>query len=386
MLDIHKSTTPTSKCYFTHSLLPSYLDPSNLSRKKKPFNTINAQPFTHTLDLILPSEIHALVRDTLLQHRLHYARVHLSLLDILSGDFFSTYIKQGNIMLLSEGRRGIDNVFEYHDGMLRMELDRVTYERCGIQGVPVEDGGRKHRKERFRIETDLGAKSAVHGKKGFGRLEWAARNVLVGSWTWLLFNCVNGAGLGDKGTCDWDWESEPVAAHAPVLRHVDVEEQSLGEVKVPGLRVGDLEGLYKRSLDDGAAAMELLECLDMLALDSPRMHVDDRVDPFVSRYEVPVFETANGTFREPVAREMMRVRWRGLISPQFARQVFLVVRREGLRVGKESSDGEGGTLDREEGRWFGLSARAFAAGVGSGDGYTVMQWAGRDTLCWEMED
>jgi ribonuclease P/MRP protein subunit RPP40 len=49
MIDIHKEEGPDPKCYFTHSLLPSYIDPQNVSTKKKPFSTFNAQPFSHTV-------------------------------------------------------------------------------------------------------------------------------------------------------------------------------------------------------------------------------------------------------------------------------------------------------------------------------------------------
>jgi len=49
MLDIHCDDGPDTKTYFSHSLLPSYIDPQNVSTKKKPFSTFNAQPFSHTV-------------------------------------------------------------------------------------------------------------------------------------------------------------------------------------------------------------------------------------------------------------------------------------------------------------------------------------------------
>lgn len=49
MLDIHRDDGPDTKVYFSHSLLPSYVDPHNVSTKKKPFSTFNAQPFSHTV-------------------------------------------------------------------------------------------------------------------------------------------------------------------------------------------------------------------------------------------------------------------------------------------------------------------------------------------------
>ena len=34
-------------------------------------------------------------------------------------------------------------------GVLRLDLDKESYERAGLQGSPTRDGGRKHVKARF---------------------------------------------------------------------------------------------------------------------------------------------------------------------------------------------------------------------------------------------
>jgi ribonuclease P/MRP protein subunit RPP40 len=52
-------------------------------------------------------------------------------------------------MMLSEGRPLVDDVFSLYEGVVRLELDRPTYERCGLQGKPIEDGGKKHKKSRW---------------------------------------------------------------------------------------------------------------------------------------------------------------------------------------------------------------------------------------------
>jgi ribonuclease P/MRP protein subunit RPP40 len=75
----------------------------------------------------------------------------MKLEELLQGDFFTQYIKLGNIMMLSEGRPNVDNLFCLYEGVLRLELDRPTYERCGLQGKAVEDGGRKHQKQRWSM-------------------------------------------------------------------------------------------------------------------------------------------------------------------------------------------------------------------------------------------
>lgn len=70
------------------------------------------------------------------ENALRYARVKMSLLELLSGAFFNQYIKAGeqyfapegrgidahgpigNILMRSEGRDGVDHLFTLHDGEL----------------------------------------------------------------------------------------------------------------------------------------------------------------------------------------------------------------------------------------------------------------------------
>jgi ribonuclease P/MRP protein subunit RPP40 len=80
---------------------------------------------------------------------LQYARVYMKPLDLISGEFFNSYIKVGNIIMLSEGRSGTDNVLSLSDGVLRIEVDKPTYEKMGLEGKAVGGEGRKHVKARF---------------------------------------------------------------------------------------------------------------------------------------------------------------------------------------------------------------------------------------------
>jgi ribonuclease P/MRP protein subunit RPP40 len=374
MLDIHRTdSVPDTKIYFTHSILPSYIDPQNVSTKKQPFATFNKQKFSHTLDLILPEEVMELV-----QQRLNaldseqYARVHMKLSDILETEFLNNYIKQGNIMMLSEGRAFIDNRFELYEGVLRMELDRPTYERCGLQGTPIEDGGKKHQKQRWVVTYDLRLPSMKHGKGGFSRLEWACKNVLDRSLTWLFYNSnpSSAEALADG--------KEVISKHAPWIHKTELSVRRLQDTLVPKLVVGDLTELYGEE-----ESLALLEWLHLLSLDSSRVNAKDAIDPHLSRYEVPDFGTGtrSGNF--------VRIRWRGFIPPAFVRDLFLTIRKEGLK-GKAKVNGtqdvamEGTPrqdVDGEEERWFAMSAQGF----GGKNGWTVMQSAGRETFLWETE-
>ncbi|PVI08445.1 hypothetical protein DM02DRAFT_548743 [Periconia macrospinosa] len=369
MLDIHKPQGPNTKIYFSHTLLPTYIDPQNVSTKKKPFSTFNAQPFSHTLDLILPEEIYELVRVQLDREdgaaRGVYAKVFMRLGELLEGEFFTEYIKKGNIMMLSEGRPLVDNVFSLYDGILKLKLDRPTYERVGLQGKPIEDGGRKHQSNRWVVEYNLRLPSMVHGKKGFSRLQWACKNVLNNSLTWLFYN-FNPTSAESLRT-----GQEPISPHQPFIRNIDPVVTSLPSTLVPSITVTDLPHLYDRE-----DTLDLYEYLQMLSLASPRVSAHDSVDPHLSRYEVPTLVSA-----KPRTRNMVRVRWQGLISPQFVREVFLMVRKEGLKVDKGEQDGEGVSQGGAEERWIAMSAGAF----GGTNAWTTMQWAGTETLVWECD-
>lgn len=45
--------------------------------------------------MVLPEELHALVAEKLSEKVFSYARVFMSLFDVVSGDFFNQYIKTG---------------------------------------------------------------------------------------------------------------------------------------------------------------------------------------------------------------------------------------------------------------------------------------------------
>ncbi|CAA9958317.1 Ribonuc-P-40 domain containing protein [Pyrenophora teres f. maculata] len=378
MLDIHRTDSgPDTKIYFSHSVLPSYIDPQNVSTKKKPFSTFNKQKFSHSLNLTLPEEIYELIKGQLERNdgpaRAQYARVHMTLGEIIESDFMNSYIKQGNIMMLSEGRPLLDDQFELYEGILRMELTRPTYERCGLQGSPVEDGGRKHQKQRWIVEYDLRANSMKHGKGGFSRLEWACKNVLDKSLTWLFYN------FNPSSAESLTEGKEPISKHQPWIHEIRPNATIMEKLLVPRVSLSDPTSLYAEE-----DALGLLEYFRMVQLKSPRIEKGDDINPHLSRYEVPDFGKGVSL------RNMVVVHWIGLISPAFIRDLFLIVRRDGFKgkrkansIQDEDVSMEGSSLvDEKDEEWFAMSAQAF----GGKHAWTVMQFADRETLVWETED
>lgn len=43
----------------------------------------------------------------------------------------------------------VEQLIPRHSGILRLELGKENYERCGLTGKPIRDSGRKHIKTRF---------------------------------------------------------------------------------------------------------------------------------------------------------------------------------------------------------------------------------------------
>jgi ribonuclease P/MRP protein subunit RPP40 len=378
MLDLHKpEPSSDTKTYFSHSLLPSYIDPANTSTKKKPFTTFLAQPHSHTLDLILPAEVWDLVRTHLDSHAsLVYARARMKLSDVLEDEFLDAYVRHGSADMLSEGRAGLDTRFEVRGGVLAIDMDRKTYESAGLVGAPVEDGGRKHQKMRWRVVVDLKLDSMRKGKKGFERLRWAAREVLSESKSWVFWS-------GNPSFRESVGEGrEVLSRHAPKVFALEPHVKRMEGVAVPRFegRGNALSALYDQ--DD---ALALLEWLDMLGLGSERVRDGSDVNSHLCRYDVPDFGHGLETC------DLVRVRWSGFITPMFVRDLFLEVWKAGYKSKREPKRRKGdedgdvtmdGTQDEADAdKWFSMSAQAF----GGKNAWSLMQFANRETLVWAID-
>jgi ribonuclease P/MRP protein subunit RPP40 len=392
MLDIHRPDPSTdTKTHFSHSLLPTYIDALHPPTKKKPFSTIAAQPHSHTLSLILPAELWDLVHAHIAppprehenesqhqhQHQHVYARAFLSLSDILEDEFLDAYVRHSTTTLLS---RSTNPAFRLCNGVLRIDMDRPLYERAGLVGTAIEDGGKKHSKWRWRIEIDLTQSSMRKGKKGFERVVWAAKNVLRGSEE-CLFCSANPqfAGSLNEGT-------EVLTRHAPKMCMLEPKVEVVSGVVVPNLDVGSngLSALYEQE-----DALALLEWLDLVNLGSERVREGDALDSLLSRYEVPAFGHGVET------RSLVKVKYSGFITPEFVRDLFLQVWKSGFKAKREGkrrkncvAQDEGardGDVEMNENdaaeAWFSMSAQSF----GGKNAWSLMQFGNRETLVWEVE-
>ncbi|EAL89573.1 hypothetical protein AFUA_4G12200 [Aspergillus fumigatus Af293] len=334
MLHFDDDASRREKCFTTIAQLPAFVDPKQPPIKKSPFSAIANHPFVHTDSL-----------DAKVQ-KLRYARVFMSPSALLEGDFFNTYIKAGNILMISEGRSGSDNIYTLKDGILRLELGKEVYERTGLTGKPIRSGGRKHAKERYLVEINLRLPSMLHGKKGFDRIVWAFKNVLDHSVAWLFHDLAPGfTGIS---------EGDPtLKGNHPQIIDCVVSRTHYRDIITPSFSETTLTEASSESIlkED---SQNLSEWLAMVALGSPRVSKDDEIDPYLSRYRVP----DDGPVRTV---DLVSLTWHGFLPASWILDLFITMLRETASKSSPAST------------WFALSSSALGReAVEAKDGYAIM--------------
>ncbi|RLM00471.1 hypothetical protein CFD26_107480 [Aspergillus turcosus] len=334
MLDFDDDASRREKCFTTIAQLPTYVDPKQPPTKKPPFSAIVNHPFVHTVEVLLPEEVYASIKDSLEPkvQKLRYARVFMSPSALLEGEFFNAYIKTGNILMISEGRSGSDNVYTLKDGILKLELGKEVYERTGLTGKPIRSGGRKHAKERYLVEINLRLPSMLHGKKGFDRIVWAFKNVLDHSVAWLFYDLAQGT----NGISEGD---PTLKGNHPQIIDCDVSRTHHHNIIAPffsetTFTEASSENILKEDSEN------LSEWLAMIALGSPRVSKDDNIDPYLSRYSV----SDDGPVR---STNLVSLKWHGFVPANWILHLFTNVLRE---TASKSSPASTWTTKKEQTR------------------------------------
>ena len=169
----------------------------------------------------------------------------------------------------------------------------------------------------------------VHGKKGFERIVWACKNVLVDAVSWLFYDFGKGNGeatareraflkkIQRQMNASLFEQSEsgevPLAQHHPSTKSIPPIKTEVMSVLVPPLDE-PLKSTSSTAFED--EAVDLLEWLGLVALESPRVQHNDSVDPYLCRYGIPNEDRA-------VNSDLTKVRWSGLIPAPWIRSLFI---------------------------------------------------------------
>ncbi|GAB7339049.1 hypothetical protein MBLNU457_5708t1 [Dothideomycetes sp. NU457] len=364
MLDIgHDKRPDASKCYYSSCALPQYIDDKQPPAKRKPFSTVLEHPFNHSLDIIIRNDVYQKHQEQILQShgKPQYAKVHMKLKDIIEGDFFNKYIRTGDILMLSEGRPGLDNTYSLRDGILRLELDKPTYERAGLFGKPIESHDRKHTKSRYAIDLNLRLPSMVRGRPLFNRMVYAFENALVDTFTWLFYD-------PEQPSLNTN-DSSPVKQYAPFIYDLSPDVHEMKGVTTPHFPNDFTD-------EDSIEAVELLEWIQLAMLDSPRLRQNDNIDAYLCRYQVPdllhigksipddskiIGDSGGEANKQPNAAEssaeavdLVRLSWRGFIPCKLITEVTtnllkVLVPEDWFALRNESFDGKSYTMLKRNG-------------------------------------
>ncbi|OBT40204.1 hypothetical protein VE00_08730 [Pseudogymnoascus sp. WSF 3629] len=289
-------------CFVTHGAM-GHLDPAQPPVKRKPYATILAVPFA---ELILPQELYESIQSDM-DSKFSvptYSRVILPLAELLSGEFFTEYIKKGNVLMLSEGKQGVNDVYSLRDGVLTLALEKESYERAGLAGEPDGAKGKRGARARWLVEINLRQPSMLHGKKRFDRIVYAFKNVLNKPVTWLFCNLEGEAPSPDPLAKHFPVEisSPPSITRGPIVNMPNIKPPNGGDE-------GD---------DFGEFAADLYEWLSLISLESPRVDVNDQIDPFLSRYTSPPSDKPEGE-----NQALVKVIWKGFMSSSWAHKTFV---------------------------------------------------------------
>jgi ribonucleases P/MRP protein subunit RPP40 len=110
---------------------------------------------------------------------------------------------------------------------------------------------------------------------------------------------------------------------------------------------------------DPAYAEEMYEWLGLVALESPRINVGDKIDPYLSRYAVPDLEPTGGSSGSVAQGNIVKLRWQGFIPTRFVLELWSL------------SSGMAG------GSWVAINACSFG-----GRGYTALQVGSSVSYAW----
>ncbi|KAK6363669.1 hypothetical protein TWF730_001089 [Orbilia blumenaviensis] len=360
---------PDSKCYVTRGTILKPTGSENPSQR--PYTTIHDHIYNQQVDLLLPDEICEVVQQRLSEQLkpLQYHRIFMGPKHILEKEFYNHYIRQGNIILLSDGRVDVDDVYCLYDGKLFLFLRKETYEKAGLVGRQAAFGGRK--KERWVVEYNLREPHMVHGKKAFDRLVWSFENVFKQQNAWLFCDlnqeAIDPSSPPPEPTLKGLTPPTVLRIAAPTITHPSNPiKLATFTHKPPTGKPTD----YDRAIFfDWITSLH--EWLALVSINSDRLNVTDSIDPLLSRYEPPIDEDDTSS---PVTGKISKVSWRGFIPAEYILKIFNIIQEVVPHNQWYSITVHG--FQNTPISWKGRQHNVVGGGMGGENLYTILRFAG----------
>ncbi|KDR80766.1 hypothetical protein GALMADRAFT_264719 [Galerina marginata CBS 339.88] len=275
-------------------------------------------PFCQQLDLVFPSD--SRLSEALEKLETTYGRAKIKLSDILvlnDAAVFANPTGESDLLAVSANPLEEDAWCIDPRGRLTLSVSKDTYERLGLVGQKLPF---KNHHERHAIDIPL-------QKNVESRTVRERQKTSLGLW-----DKRRESELGTEAA-PWEmlycWRGEPEANpfQASQLHRVQCKKKELQDVHLPVPSLSSREDLPSSSrsepkgkskddedlLDDWNRRIgSLFEWVGMACLGAQRLHVNDRVDPFVALYEPP---------QPSITHNITHLQWRGLLDHNFVKQV-----------------------------------------------------------------
>lgn len=161
-------------------------------------------------------------------------------------------------------------------------------------------------------------------------------------------------------------DPDPLAAHFPAKFTSEPSITKGVSVRVPPMTVSAdlIRSGNRESFEE--LATDLHEWLSLVRLGSPRIEARDEIDPFLSRYQVPVGEGLEQAHKT----KLCKITWQGFLAPSWVRQTLVDV-----------------LLATPSRSWFALSSTTFSQSVtGDNKDYTMLRPPGSpgEFFLWDV--
>ncbi|KIY49938.1 hypothetical protein FISHEDRAFT_72168 [Fistulina hepatica ATCC 64428] len=198
-------------------------------------------------------------------------------------------------------------------GIFTLYASKNTYERLGIVGTEVPFKSQKgcHGKREIydmHVQNEREIKSLnARQWNALGQLDYLRERDGMEPWT-VIFSSPSSEGSSQPANC------VPSCFDSPKTIPVACTEQGLHHVHIPVIpQTLNPQTVDADAMEDwNASVAEFFEWVGMAYLGAQRLYLNDRVDPYIAVYEPPPSR----------AGSILVLRWRGLLSPQFAQAII----------------------------------------------------------------
>lgn len=247
-----------------------------------------------------------------------YVKNKVRLVDVLESSKELSAGSESQFLMLATPSRASEDLWCIDSrNVLTLSVCKETYEDLGIVGKPLPFKGQSdvHVIEiPLQIKPD-GYSVKVRQKQQQSIEQWEKRREMSGSIHWDVVSCSNqtpneapdipftpsGASQARKVVCE---QTNHANIHIPLPSFKPRPQTS---------RKGKVHSLLEDQEDWDREVMQLFEWVGLVALGSPRIHANDRPDPYVAVYEPPQPSTVGS---------VSHVAWTGFLAPSFVQSLI----------------------------------------------------------------